>query len=375
MKNIIFYQAKTQFENTGDLLINKSLIDLLRTYGRLVVNDKGVPPKFSEQLGLKDEERLTMVTKSAFSVYLLMVLCESFFKRNMRVYLFSGFGHLYGGSFKQGLKLVLGGFVFMFLKLMRCQIVKVGFSLGPIGFFVGKAEAFRAQFVSRYFVRDTLSLDLARETGIRHVEVFPDLAWSFRPQFFVKRLRQSGQRPTVFISFRESTHELDVTKGYKFFLIRTMKILLDEIRPAKIKIGYQVERDKKFCLQIFSDLVPQYKPDFVDERVTVVCAGAVYGDVDYVLSNRLHVLLFAYKFGALPLAVIDKKKHLKITGIFRDSDLSDLLFDLNDDEGSARLHMRNIVDMRAVLGERLERQENLLAAKSAEILCDIFGEK
>ena len=57
-KNVIFYQAHTQFENTGDLIISKSLLDLLRPCGRLIVNDHGVPLPFVQQLGVSEDEKL-----------------------------------------------------------------------------------------------------------------------------------------------------------------------------------------------------------------------------------------------------------------------------------------------------------------------------
>lgn len=42
--NTIYYQTKTKFNNTGDALINKALIEMLRNYGQLKCNcSKEIP--------------------------------------------------------------------------------------------------------------------------------------------------------------------------------------------------------------------------------------------------------------------------------------------------------------------------------------------
>ena len=57
MKNVIFYSAKTQYQNLGDMIINREMLLQLRPYGKLIVDDKGVPEWFCKDLEINSDER------------------------------------------------------------------------------------------------------------------------------------------------------------------------------------------------------------------------------------------------------------------------------------------------------------------------------
>ena len=65
------------------------------------------------------------------------------------------------------------------------------------------------------------------------------------------------------------------------------------------------------------------------ELITLDNAAEYYGKAKYILSNRLHVLLLGYKYGAPTICVSDIEKHRKIRGIFTDNGLQDVLLDFN----------------------------------------------
>jgi len=370
--NVIFFQAHTQYENTGDLIINRSLVDLLRSHGKLIVNDRGVPDWYLTQLGLQERERLSKVAKCSFFITIACTLLKHILNKNSNVYLVSGLGHFYGYSVFKSVNIAVASLAFALFRGLGCQIIKIGTSLGPLGLLVGAAESFRALFIKHYLVRDSLSLELAKKIGIRHAYFFPDLAWSYEQQHGLLTQPSRIAREALFISFRSSTHELIKEPHYKECVLNALKIIIGVLGRRKIKVGYQVERDRAFCFELFDSLRDIDDLEFIESRIDVDNAFDVYNDVKYVISNRLHVLLYAYKFGALPMALINMNEHIKITGIFKDAYLDDLLLDLTKNNIEIEEKTREIVTQEAVLRQRLNDIERYYIDKSKEILKGIF---
>lgn len=56
-EKIIFLNAQTQYENLGDLIILKTLLDKLRNYGSLIINElineRQTPEWFSQELDIR----------------------------------------------------------------------------------------------------------------------------------------------------------------------------------------------------------------------------------------------------------------------------------------------------------------------------------
>lgn len=66
MKNKIFFLPASQVDNTGDVLINKVLLDQLRKHGELIINDENKPDWFLDEIGVVKSERLSSHTTSKF---------------------------------------------------------------------------------------------------------------------------------------------------------------------------------------------------------------------------------------------------------------------------------------------------------------------
>ena len=81
--NIIYYQTKTKFINTGDALINKALLSVLRNYGNLKCNcSKDIPESFIQELGIKESERIVAESELGFVLGILKDGIESHKKNN-----------------------------------------------------------------------------------------------------------------------------------------------------------------------------------------------------------------------------------------------------------------------------------------------------
>jgi len=156
-------QAQTQFENSGDLLINYSLLYILRSYGEVIVNDKNVPDWYIKQLGVKESERLSNVTNKNFVIFILI----SLLKRGVNVYLFSGLGHFGGDSITKAFKNFICGFIYMSFRILGATIVKLGTSIGDISRILAVSESFRAIFITYYLIRDSISIEKAHNIGIK----------------------------------------------------------------------------------------------------------------------------------------------------------------------------------------------------------------
>jgi polysaccharide pyruvyl transferase WcaK-like protein len=55
-----------------------------------------------------------------------------------------------------------------------------------------------------------------------------------------------------------------------------------------------------------------------------------YANVDYVFSNRLHVLLLALRAGVTPIALVRRGSNAKIRGLFSDMGLASHCFDVDE---------------------------------------------
>ena len=67
MKNLIFYKTTADFDNTGEVLIYKSLLEFLRQHGDVIINDgKSIQPKFLLRIGINDNEKLSNNTTLSF---------------------------------------------------------------------------------------------------------------------------------------------------------------------------------------------------------------------------------------------------------------------------------------------------------------------
>ena len=98
MMNHIYYQTKTLFSNTGDVLINKALLCKLREYGIVKANcSSEIPESFVEQLGIREGERINSNSELGFVFQILKDRIKG-----SNVYIVSGLGHIAGGGEKEG---------------------------------------------------------------------------------------------------------------------------------------------------------------------------------------------------------------------------------------------------------------------------------
>ena len=368
--NHIYYQTKTNKSNTGDILINKILIHELREYGRIHANCAlDVSAEFIRSLGLRPEENEQFKNEFGF-VYSVLKNAIAARKAGDCVYVFSGPGDMYGGSWKLALRNVISMFLFALLRLFGVTIVRIGRSFGPVTKVMAISEWMRSLGISHYYVRDSHSMERCRKMGIRKVKVCPDLSWAYR----VGCESRAPQTNRVMVNLRGSVFgEKDA--AFIEATIRQSVSVLEElekvmgVRPT-VCVAHQVGTDRTFSKYVYKCLKDKFDVEFVEKRMMLEDFERYYGSVDYHISNRMHSLLVGYKYGSLPIAVIDTKKHVKISYTLKDCFLDALMVDIYDAQGSERV--KELAENRNMMLGQLRKCEEEKQLELKAILDFIF---
>lgn len=328
--NHFFYQTKTKFSNTGDVLINKALIDLLRSYGTIHVNDSSIIPSFFiEQLGIKDSERMFLSNNKMFT-YCIVKFAIKRFCSDDKVFIVSGLGHNYGNSLNKVISNVVAGVLFPLLRVLKVKIIRIGGSMGPFSNLLAKTEYFRSIFINYYFVRDTESLNLCHSIGIKKAKICPDLSWVYNP------LDTITDKKNITVNLRSSTLDEFVYEDYKNKIFKNLSVILFRMveylgADTKIQIVYQVAEDKSFAEEVYLNIKFQFNTSIFIDQLTLETAKKYYGNSLFTISNRMHSLLLCHKYDSLSIPLIDKTEHVKITATFKDANLEELIQDINND--------------------------------------------
>lgn len=311
--SIFFFKIKTQYENLGDALINRELIELMSESGELLINANKVPRNFLTQLKV-DSKRISLL--SSLSFYFKM-LSKAIFS-SAPVYLFLNPGG-YGGEISavSFVKKYLMYCFLSFLSLCNVRICHIGISYTSLG---NRHAAILSRVTKRLFfnaVRDKISWDYAQQSKLTVSKILPDLALNLPTDF------SGHNRGTdYFFSFRNSKEPN--------FLTRVGEFINETVTEKSVSlVGYQVAFDKKTNESLVNGSNIENK-QVISLTLSLDDNVAFYSTCKYVLSNRLHVLLLALSAGAIPVAVINKKENAKIVGIFDSLGLSHCLIESSE---------------------------------------------
>ena len=328
-ENIIFYDAETQFENLGDLLINKILLQELRNFGKLRINLEAVPSWYRDKIAASSSESIDK-KDGKFENQIFWEGLKNALNPNVDVYMIQLPGHYSGSVHGRALKKIL---YFWLLKIAGVRICRLGASIGSFSDERARLERWQSKFMHYYSVRDSLSEQYAKEVGIRNPKFFPDLAWLVTPLSTEDSL--SREREYVVLSFREpvsaSEDSQDCHKHFWTALDRAVDRVANELL-LRMVVSYQVERDYAFSKEIFDRYENDYDIRLMESKIDDVSMRDIYSDARITFSNRLHVLMMSMAYGSLPLGIIDPRKHSKILGIFLDSQLDRLVLNMYESE-------------------------------------------
>ena len=331
--NEIFYQTKTKFTNTGDALINKALISNLRAYGKIYANcSREIPSEFIDQLGIKKEEKIASSSELLFVKSVLMHAL----KNRDNVYVFSGPGDLYGNGMKLIVRNYLATIPFLFFRICGVKIVRIGRSVGPISRGLAMSEKIRCKFLTYYYVRDTKSFERCKRIGIKNVSICPDMSWLYERD----KIRKINHSNIVMVNLRNSIFD-DIDPNFINYTLKMCKNILFELKNhienMKVIICYQISEDRDFSKEVFDYLKEDFDTEYYENQLYLKDIEKYYGNCIVHISNRMHSLLAGYKYGSLPIAIIDSKIHTKISATLTDCDLDRIIIDIHEGDCSGKI--------------------------------------
>lgn len=323
MHNKVFFSSKTQFENLGDGIIGCELLRYAREKAVVIVDNRSSPAWYDGILGVGPKES-TRGQASGFKRRIYGNAVRSWFSPG-HVYLILKPGHHYGSIKANALFRECVYLMFLAsLWLVRVRVVRYGCSLGPFFGLAKSLERIKNKFVYSCTVRENISLDYMHSIGVDSAQYFPDLA------FGLDYSKGSEARTyTACVSFRTGTLTGE-DKAYTDSIERHLSSS-ECLRRSKGRLLFlsQVTRDKEY-VEVLRDRIgagdsSYHFSESLESKNEIL---KLYSQVDFVLSNRLHVLLCAASRGAIPLAMVDRAQHSKITGVLEKVGLGDLIFDI-----------------------------------------------
>ena len=360
----IFFKTTADFNNTGEVLIYKSLLEFLRNYGEIIVNDDNTIDKtFLSRICVQKEERLSSLTNSNFLPYMLR-LCLS----KNKVALVTGVGDHKISNIKDSIKNILSFNFLLLLRLFGLKIIRIGASMSFNGRIALLSEKLVSIPINHYYVRDSISYSNCLKAGVKKCKIAPDLSWGYS----IKYNKEKKERECVYMTFRPYCDDIKNNIDYKEHLTNVIIYVINALTQQnyKIVLCYQCLKDYEYMQYIYKNVANNDNVQLLNEMITLDNADKYYCNAKFILSNRLHCLLLGYKFDAPTICLTDVDKHKKIVGIFNDNNISDAIIDIKQpmDKIVSKINSTNLLDIEARY--RSAEQENKTTLQG--ILKDIF---
>lgn len=357
VKNIIFYKTTADFDNTGEVLIYKTLLEYIRLYGNVILDDSPrTQPLFLKRIGMHDDERLSKHTRFSFIAYMIIMSISNFFSRENHVYFVTGVGEHKVSGWKDVIKNLCAFFLFGGLSLLGVKSLRIGMSISFSGPKEEWSERMVSRVITRYYVRDRISQHNCIVAGVKKCRFAPDLSWAYRVDF-----SDSQTRDTIILSLRStigSKQDSSYKEELKSAFVYLTEFLHTSYPEYRLILTHQVNKDLPFITELYELAKGKDIPiELCNELITLDNASKFYGKASIVFSNRLHVLLLAYKFGALSAAFTDTERHIKIRGIFNDNGMSDCLIPISLDRDSLQKRVNKLLEDREVYLSKLRQAE------------------
>lgn len=319
-KNKILFIVATQYENMGDLLINRCLVNQIAQFGDVYLDTKNVPLSF-KQLLLEHPNTHELKEISPISLKGKGLLMLPFVRSFRFSHVFKSPGP-FGGAKTIGDKFryYLFFYIFSLLKSRGANAYLIGNDLIVRSPFDEMIFSKYAGVVNKIFVRSKKNREQLQALGLKNVGYSPDLCFLLEQK---EDLPAKDQCDRVGISFRDLQDEkwnavvLDAVKNFVSFSLEQGK---------QVDFFYQVERDYDYNKMLFG-LFEGKEGIHFREQILIWEDRDYYASLYAVLSNRLHVVLLGQSYGAIPLALINgDSKTKKIRDIYESIDLAECVF-------------------------------------------------
>lgn len=336
MKNF-FFEINTQFDNLGDALINRELITLLSSLGKVNIDTSKAPPHFKEWI----EPLPTSITKIKNKLTFNIDVIRSLLTKNETWLVLNPGG--VNGEISQSsyIKKTLKFNYFRILKLLGVKLIRIGISYEGLGARHLRAVRNLSYITDVHLVRDSISKQYCQTKSIATTGQMTDLAMNLDAKPI--KLKEIE---TVLISLRkpkiQETHDL--------------KPLIENIAKHKIlKFGWQVKRDKEYQVHLQQKYSPTSEISDCTKSISETCD--FYSNIDLIITNRLHVYLLALSSGTKSILLISPTGSKKIEGISKDLGLQNTIFN-NPLEISEKIVTTDFSDMDTLFTKNIFNQRN-----------------
>lgn len=308
------FSFSTQFENLGDCIINEVLLKEVGRYQPLVILGHRLPEWLTKRL-----EGVPNVTICRSRPGFVQRLLKMMLSGDRTALLFKP-GHMVRRPSLPGQLRMLGvAMITTMLSGLGCRVFRMGTSLDEYGGLENLAQAELGRTHALYGVRDLDSLDAASRLGITAATLTPDLA------FLLPYHSGTQTRNELGVSFRRRQW-LDQDAGAE--LLQTILAL-----KAGGRLEPVIVQQVRFDEEVSAKLSGALKGQIVRFEGTDASCREVferYERCSVVVSNRLHSLLFAWSRGAIPIAIVALGEDSKISGLFAQYSLNDLVIDVRN---------------------------------------------
>lgn len=308
---MILGSVRSQHQNLGDLVIRRNMVHWLKDLDdvRLIVGD--MPEGFIAALEVPDEIRLYRSLRGALlakpirhSSSLIFAPGEQSIEDKPRVVaaalangLFAAYAKASGGS-----------------------VVKLGRGFKGSGTLSSQIERGIARISDAVYVRDAEAPSV-----VRGAQLMPDIAlWGGVSS--TRRLADpfgtTGDRQGVAVSMR-------FDRGEPPSAVRRLVPTLAALEKGPIVVPVQVELDAGHSMALADSWGAELVPWVGDHATQLRRVEETYDRVRFVVSDRLHVLLFGLLRGAIPVGV-ETGRHEKLARQLRPIGLDSLVFPLAD---------------------------------------------
>lgn len=222
--------------------------------------------------------------------------------------------------------------------LFNIKMLRLGVSLGPFSDNFYHLQKKLSEVYYSIAVRDSLNFADLKGRNFSNISLIDDLAFLYNKIDFKfltdnKLDKSKNTQPLIVISLRGDIegHKLNI-EYFNSLAERVISIL--KVNPNyQLKLAYQVQEDLE-VLEALKVKLDEHNiaAELLKEQLTLGQAIHLYASANYVITNRLHVALFAILNDTIPLITTDIKKHKKIVNIFKDLDLEEILIDFNSKE-------------------------------------------
>lgn len=346
----VFLGIRTQFENIGDALIVRELIQQLARRADITIDLSHCPEDFVTMLDLGS----LIGTRQLHSLGKFRLLASSLLARLLghSTYLFLMPGGRDGEVRTLSyIKSWLSLFLLWLLSTAGIRICHLGVSYDRLGKRHAHVIRARARLLHAHFVRDSGSFELLRGLNVQVDGMIPDLALGL----FASASRHHRVSRRIAFSFRVDKYVDQRTD----VIAAVDRICATYGNSCEMLFISQVRRDDAFMRELSIHIERHFPGKVRFERSTssIDQCRQLYSQCDWIISNRLHALLLAMSTGATPLALLNRDVDMKICGVLQSVGLSANIRTFHED---------------AVLPDRLASKDWEVLATKATVLDSVF---